>query len=177
MRPGTFYDESTDNLKVGRLIFYAFGVIALVTILSGAFTLAVNGTVFGIETGFSGIKGRAEQIQQTNSVENRIGKQEYFETTYGDIKAKDIEINNAAQALASFRATNAGKTDNAIGTIANEDARLNQVLTGLKNACAQIVADYNAEARKVTSESWRSKDLPKVIPTNDPALDCKENAK
>ncbi len=176
MRPGSYYDENTDNLKMGKLIFYLFGVLVLITILAGALTLAINGTVLGIETGFSGIKGRAEQIQRNNSVNNRTAKQEYFEQTYQDIKAFDIQINNAAKTLSDFRATNAGKTDNAIGSIANEDSRLSQVLTGLKNQCAQTVADYNAEATKITSRDWRSEDLPQVIPTNNPAVDCKEDS-
>lgn len=177
MRPGTFYDETNDNLKVGKLILYFFGVLVLVTVLMGALTLAINGTVLGIQTGFSGIKGRAEQIQRNNSVNNRTAKQEYFEQTYQDIKAFDIQINNAAKALSDFRAANAGKTDNAIGSIANEDARLSQVLTGLKNQCAQTVADYNAEAQKITSRDWRSDNLPQVIPANDSAVDCKENTR
>lgn len=177
MRPGSYYDEDTDNLKVGKLIFYAFGIIVLVTVLSGALTLAINGTVLGIETGFSGIKGRAEQIQRNNSVNNRTAKQEYFEQTYQDIKAFDVQINNAAKAVSDFRTVNAGKPDNAIGSIANEDARLSQVVTGLKNRCAQVAADYNAEAQKITSRDWRSADLPQVIPTNDSAVDCKENSR
>lgn len=176
MKPGSYYDENTDNLKVGKFIFYTFGIIVLVTILAGALTLAINGTVLGIETGFSGIKGRAEQIQRNNSVNNRTAKQEYFEQTYQDIKAFDAQINVQTKALSDFRATNAGKPDNAIGSIATEDARLSQVVTGLKNQCLQTVADYNAEAQKITSRDWKSDTLPQVIPSNDRELDCKEEA-
>lgn len=109
----------------------------------------------------SGVKGAGDQTRIVNDGQNRIAAQEAFEALYAQIKAYDRNLDQAAKDKAEhpgdpFYATN---------------------YSGLVKTCNDAVAQYNADARKVTRAKWISPDLPYEIDLNDPATDCKETAK
>jgi hypothetical protein len=112
--------------------------------------IVVPGIIWGATVLFSGPKGRGDQIIRNNSEVNRTGKQEMFEDLYADIKAYPAKIANAADQV---------KTN----TDPSDTARLQSILTGMKNHCTDVVAQYNSESHKVTSEDWKDDRLPYEI--------------
>lgn len=106
-------------------------------------------------------KGAGDATRQINSGKNRIAAQETFEALYGNIKSYDKNLDQAAQDKKehpgdSFYATN---------------------YSGLVKQCNDAVAQYNADANKVSRAKWLTDDLPFQINENDPTTDCKESTK
>lgn len=109
---------------------------------------------------WAGPKGAGDAHKTNESGTNRIAKQEWFEQTYQDIQAADVRVDTFAAAKA------------------DDPSYTNKVnYTGAVNACNQLVANYNAEARKFTSQDWRDNKLPSVIDQTNPKFDCKETKK
>ena len=131
----------------------AFIVVAIL-----GFWLALASAVWGLKVATAGIYGRGEAHRQIESGNNRIEKQELFEGLYADIRAYDDQIQVAAE------------TNTKSPTERNA-----QNLQGLKLVCIDATNDYNAEARKVSSEQFRASDLPPQIDSFDPDFDCKED--
>jgi hypothetical protein len=114
---------------------------------------------WAIKVAMSPVKGTGDVIIKNQDADNRIRSQAKFEDLYNDIIAKDKNLDIlAATALAHPN-----------DRIAQEN------LNGARMICNSTVADYNAEARKITSQDWMSKDLPHQIDGTDPSTDCKES--
>ena len=129
-----------------------FVILLVICLFGGA-------VAWGVGVATSDVRGKGDQIVRNNSESNRTFKQEYFEELYADIQGADTQINNTADLI--------------VATANPEEVeRLNVVLLGQKNLCVSLTQEYNAEARKVTSQDWRSADLPQEIPTSDPSFDC-----
>lgn len=123
------------------------GVVAFIALIAGGFWLKVV---------LSDPIGQGNAIVQKNNSVNRINKQELFEDMYADVKATDRKL-----VILKAAATDAtGKTNYA----------------STQAYCFDVVAEYNAEARKFTATDFRSIDLPYQIDEFDPATDCKENS-
>lgn len=112
---------------------------------------------FGVFT--SDVKGRGDATKIKNSGTNRIAAQERFEDMYADVLAADRRIDAQFNALKL-------DPDSSV-------AKINY--NGAVNYCIEVVADYNAEARKYTAEQFRSTDLPAQIDDLDSTTDCKES--
>lgn len=136
--------------SIGLRILLILGVIALISV-----------GVWGFKVTTSDTKGAGDVTRRNNSGDNRIAAQQRFEKLYADVKAADLRIDTMATAKRE--------------TPADPIARTNY--TGAVNYCIQTRADYDAEARKVTSQDWRSTDLPFQIDPTDPSTDCKETSK
>lgn len=109
---------------------------------------------------WAGPKGAGDAHKTNQSGTNRIAKQEMFEQLYTDIQNADKRIDTFA----------AAKTE--------DPSYTNKVnYTGAVNTCNQLVANYDAEARKYTSAGWRDNQLPEAIDQTDPKFDCKETKK
>lgn len=77
MKPKSFYDESTGDIKVGKIIFCIFGVVVLVGILGYAF----------------GIFGEAAQVAQEEfGPRGALGKYEWFLEQASAIEKMDQDI-------------------------------------------------------------------------------------
>jgi hypothetical protein len=159
------YDETTDRIYAGR--------IALMGVLVVLAASLIGALVWGIGVATSGIHGRGEQIKQINRADNRTFAQEQFQQLYNDVKTYDTQITTAQTQADAFRKANEGKKDNAIGSIAQEQSRLDAVVTGLKNQCVSTRNNYTAEAQKVSKERFRDADLPWELTDADTATDCK----
>lgn len=109
---------------------------------------AVSVGVWWLRVATSDIKGRGDATRTVNSGDNRLAQQAYFEQTYADIKAADLNLD-----LPGDDTQRAGRTA----------------------YCRRLVADYNAAARTQRSDAFRSADLPAQISTADPATDCEAN--
>jgi nitrate/nitrite-specific signal transduction histidine kinase len=105
----------------------------------------------------SDVRGAGDAHKTNQSGSNRIAKQEMFEQLYQDIQAADQRVTLYAQAKA------------------DDPSYTNKVnFTGAVTQCQQLVANYNAEARKYSSQDWRDNKLPSSIDQSDEKFDCKE---
>ncbi len=119
---------------------------------------------WGLKVLLSGPKGRGDQIIQNNSNQNRTEQQQAFEDRFAAIKALDLKIGIAQQAI---------DTD----TKAGKDTTIDQQnLIGVENVCVSAVTEYDANGHKVLAQDWRTPDLPQQINQQDPKTDCKPNA-
>lgn len=116
---------------------------------------------WGVHVATSGVQGQGDQIVHNNEEVNRTGKQEMFETLYADVQGYKVQITNSVQAV----------KDN---TDPSDAARLNSIVTGVKNQCVSVVQQYNAETHKVTSKDWKDVRLPYEI---DPSDYCSGSSK
>ena len=108
-------------------------------------------------------KGQLEAREQIQSGDNRIQKQELFETLFADVEAYDDQINVTAQTLTQSEASGNQK----------DISFYRQILNGQMNQCIDATQQYNAEARFVSAEQFRSVDLPPEIPSTYVDYDCK----
>lgn len=103
-------------------------------------------------------KGAGDVHMKVNERDNRIRASEGFYTLYNQIAAYDQQLDQAALDL-----------------MAHPDSEFWAVnYTGLRKACVDAVALYNADTHKVTKAKWLDPDLPYVIDGSDPRRDCKE---
>jgi hypothetical protein len=126
-----------------------------------AVTAAIGGVIWAVQVAASGVKGAGDVRRQTNSGTNRIAAQEHFEALYGQIKAYDQQLDQAA----------ADKKDNP------GDRYFAVNYSGLVKQCLDARNQYNADANKVTQSKWLTSDLPYQIDPTSPDTDCKESAK
>ena len=131
--------EAAKGLGEGAIWIIVIGVIG--TLIGGFFFVT---TVL-----LAPAKGAGGVIIKNNSAENRIEKQEEFEKLFA-------KVNFNKDLVAQYK-----------GTVESDptDAKAKQNLEGAKSACNASVAQYNAEARKVTSMDWKAADLPESLTT------------
>ena len=127
---------------------WLLGVLLLLALVVGVW-------VFRVTT--SDIKGQGDAEITKNSAENRIAAQERFEALYAEVLASDRRLDQLAK-------------DAKDGTTETRTR-----YSGAVSHCHNVVADYNAEARKFTARDYRELDLPAEIDQTDSATDCKEN--
>lgn len=121
----------------------------------------IGGVIWAVRVAMSGVKGAGDVTRKTNSGENRIAAQEHFEALYGQIKAYDQQLDQAA----ADKKANPG------------DRFFATNYSGLVKQCIDARTQYNADANKVTQAKWLSSDLPYQIDASNPATDCKEQTK
>lgn len=133
--------------------FVAVAVVVLVGVIGiGLYALRVS---------TSDIKGRGDAEIVKNEVRNRIRAQEGFESKFAAIVAADKNLNITAEAL----------------VVKPGDLKLSTELNGQKMICNDLVAQYDAAARKFSDAEFRAADLPQQIEDANPSTDCKENSK
>jgi hypothetical protein len=111
--------------------------------------LAIALGCWGASILISGPKGQGDAIIVNNSVENWTAKQEKFEKLNAAVDTnKDLVALHTARVAAD-----------------PTDKTTSQMLAGVQSECIASVNAYNAEARKVLSQDWRSSDLPQTLTT------------
>ena len=131
--------------------WYAAGASVILVTIS---VLWATGVVF------AGPKGAGDAYKTNQSGTNRIAKQEWFQQTYEDIQVADQNVDLMFDAMIADPSY-ANKTN----------------YTATRAQCNQLVGNYDAEARKYTSQQWRDNTLPNTIDQDDPKFDCKEGKK
>lgn len=153
---GTWYESDNPSRHAWGFFRTGMGM----TILAVLALALCGGIGWGIKVLASDVKGAGDATIKINSGDNRIQSQELFEQLYAAVLKHDKNLDVMAEAVrldpSSFNKTN---------------------YTGTKAACNNAVEDYNAEARKISSEKWKADDLPHQIDTTAPETDCKENAR
>ncbi len=126
-----------DANRAGR---FGVGWIVAIVVIVGL----LGAGAWGISVLTAGVRGEGDKIVEKSSADNFIESQAYFEDHYAEYQATLVKIDIASTALS-----------------ANPDDRTLQTnLTGVQSHCTNVVAEYNAEARKYLSEDFRSADLP-----------------
>ena len=149
-------DEFNRDMDEARwavgMIFLKFGIplIVLVLILGGL------GWVFGI------FGQGAKIIEKTMDADNVIQNYEWFEQTYDDFKATNKKIETAKQTIQRFEES-AGPRKEWTFEDKTEHSRLQSILMGLENYCADIVSKYNARSRMINRKLFKSKGLPEKL--------------
>ncbi len=141
----TRWYDSDNPSTVARGATWRAGVWVVAVV---AFVGLLGAGIWAFNVATSDVKGRGDAVRITNDGRNRLAQQAYFEQTYADIKAADLNLD-----------------------LPGEDVEK----AGRLAYCRRLVADYNAAARKEVAEAFRSADLPAQITDADPATDCKEN--
>jgi flagellar biosynthesis/type III secretory pathway M-ring protein FliF/YscJ len=137
---------------------HGFWFVAKWVAASVALVLVIGALIWVITVVSSDTKGAGDAHKQNQSGTNRIAKQEMFQQLYNDIKAADQNVDLMYQT----------KTD--------DPSYVNKTnYTGAVAHCRQLVANYNAEAKKYTSADWRDNELPSEIDSTNKQFDCKEN--
>lgn len=132
-------------------------VAIVVVVLAGVIGAGV--WLFRVST--SDVKGQGDAQIIKNEARNRIRAQEGFESKFAAIVAADKNLTITAEALQAKPG----------------DLKLSTELNGQKMICNDLVAQYNAAARKFSDAEFRAADLPLQIEDANPATDCKENSK
>ena len=132
--------------------------LALWIVLGVAFTLLLGGGIYALKVATAPAKGWGDEQIIVNDGRNRVNAQEWFAGKYGHVRGQDSKLSGMKAAW-----------DSAKGTA--DEGRLRDAYTGTQNLCLQAVAEYNAEALKVSRGRWRSPDLPFSLP-DGPATDC-----
>ena len=153
-----FRQDVRDANYVGRRAGLSLAAWIVIGVL---FVIALSAGIWAFNVATSDVKGKGDATRQINSGKNRIASQETFEALFGQIKAYDRNLDQAAQDKKehpgdSFYATN---------------------YSGLVKQCNDAVAQYDADAKKVSRAKWLTDDLPFQIDQNDPTTDCKESTK
>lgn len=135
---------------------------AVIAVIAVWLVIAVSVWGWGVAT--AGIYGRGEAHKQIESATNRIEKQQLFEQDIADVNKFVEQIRSYAPTVSSYATQIAGQPDDAIGSHSTELSRRQQNLAAMKLQCINTVENYNAEARKVSSEQFRAADLPEHLP-------------
>lgn len=145
------FEELDYDTRAG--FWFAVKWVAAITV----FILVITGVLWATGVIFAGPKGAGDAYKTNQSGTNRIAKQEWFEQTYADIQNADKTVGLMS----------AAKLD--------DPSYVNKTnYTGAVAHCNQLVANYDAEARKYSSQDWRNNKLPSAIDQTDPKFDCKE---
>lgn len=134
--------------------------VALAGVATVATIAAVSVGAWGLKIATSDVKGRGDVVIKRNDADNRIFQQGHFRDLYEQIVAADQNI-TTYYLVAREDPKDKTARDNLTGTIAG---------------CRNLVAAYNADARKVLGQKYLDGDLPTSIGLADPATDCKEDA-
>jgi hypothetical protein len=109
-----------------------------------------------VETGY-------EITEKTLDADNVLQNYEWFKMQYEDYVAINSKINNAEVAAESFRES-AGDRKEWTFEDKTEDARLQTIVTGLKQQREDIIAEYNAKSKMQNRNLFKDKNLPDQLP-------------
>jgi hypothetical protein len=148
-----YRDEIRTANAAARSASWRLGIWAAVITL---FLFALGMGVWWLKVQTSDARGAGDQTRITNDGRNRVNAQEWFQSQYGLILSADKNLDEAKANLDKHPNDDFYQTN----------------FTGLKNRCNEMVANYNAEAGKVSRGQWRAPALPFQIDDSDPKTDC-----
>lgn len=153
-----------DDIREGNAAARSVGWRLLIWIVVAIAVVGViGGVIWGVKVATSDVKGAGDATRITNDGRNRVNAQEWFHSQYAQIQAADKNLDDAAANLAK-------------ASTPDDKAFWQTNYTGLKNRCNEMVANYNAEAQKVSRGKWLDPSLPVAIDGFDTKTDCKETA-
>lgn len=124
---------------------------------------AIGWVSLGEQVMTAGIRGQAAAHIQKESAGNRIAAQRRFVDDLSSIVKFNQQYDDALQAVIDFDVANAGKQDNAIGTLANQRQDLVKAATGYKDQCQNVVNDYAEAGAEYLSSDFKDAGYPDTI--------------
>lgn len=149
-----------EGAKASGVIIVSVIAIFLIAALIGS--MAIFGWGF-FQRSTADFRGKTGQIERTKADPNyRIAAYDQFYDLCGDIQAKEDQIRNTQK-------RSAGGTTTGGFTQQQKDA----ILLALQNSRAELVRQYNADARKAdTLAHFRASDLPYKIDIDNEETTC-----
>jgi hypothetical protein len=139
--------ERFDRNPISSSLGWIIGIVLAIAV--------VMALVWAIGVGFSGPKGAGDVHKANQGATNRIQQQAFFEQTKADFDGTLAKLPIAVQASEAAKGS-------------KHEAEREIELTGLRQHCVDIAADYNARSRETyTAADWKAVDLPQSL---DPAL-------
>lgn len=132
--------------------------IALTAVAALAAVAVVGIGIWAFKVVTSDIKGEGDAKRQINSADNRINSQEHFHSLMADILRSDKNLDQAYIDKKEHPGDTFHETN----------------YSGLLKHCNEVVAQYNADAQKISKNKWIDPNLPQQIDSTDPTTDCKE---
>lgn len=150
------WGERFEKRPIWTSLWFVAGLILVI----GTLSFATAAVTLGLNTATAGLVGKTQTHQVNESAPNRIVQQAAFEQEYADVQKFSTQYADAVKAVTDWDTANAGKPDNAIGTLATQRTYLAQVATGIRQQCLTTVANYNADTHKTLAKDWKDDRLP-----------------
>lgn len=150
MKWSSYYDEKTDNLKVGKVILTVFVMVVLMLAL-----------FFVVKLVFIPARTVAGILDTVTDSDYVLYNYEWFYNKYQTIEARRAQVFTAVQAHETWKESVAGIEWKY--SEREENGRLQTIIQGLRYNLNELIADYNAKNSMVTREIFKGKDLPEKI--------------
>jgi hypothetical protein len=144
MKIGSFYDDGTDNFKVGKFVtfIFCFGIIVFVFIWGFNMITRPARTV-------------TQVVEKTLEGDNVLYNYEWFKQSYEDYKSLNNKIVISKTAANTF-IKDAGPRDKWTFEDKTEYSRLSAITQGLQSQRADLVATYNARSKMVNRNIFQT---------------------
>lgn len=141
---------------MNKVLLGVLGFVAIVAIV-----LALLFTTGLIQRGTAEFRGETKQIESTKANSNyRIAQYEHFYNLCASVKSLESKIENMTDELSTVDET-------------QRKTVLNTSITASKNKRAELINQYNADARKEgTMAQFKSSDLPYSLDENEEVTVC-----
>lgn len=136
MKPQTFYDEKTENLKVGKIIAYILGIIVVLSILGWIWKSVTRPA-----------RTVSDVIEKTLDADNVLYNYEWFKQIVEDIDAMEKKVAITEQSIKDFQELHTKSYDEWTFDDKGEMSRLRTDLRGQKAHFEQLKADFRAKAK------------------------------
>lgn len=145
-------------MKKGQVVIIGIGLLLAIV---SAFLIAVYGFGF-LQRETADFRGETGQIEETKANSSyRIASYNKFYDKCASIQSLESKINNMQDELDETKAESQRETV------------LNTSITASKNKRSELIASYNADARKEDTEGqFRASDLPYKIDENEEETIC-----
>ncbi len=151
--------DDTVEFRWGQIVFGILGFVVA--------SIAISWFVFGYNVLTASPRGRGDAHIQKEGASNRIAAQAVFVNDLTSIVKFNQQYIDALKAVEDWDKANAGKQDNAIGTLANQRQNLVDTANGIRQQCQNVIADYNRAGASYLSRDFKDEELPDRIGIND----------
>jgi hypothetical protein len=156
MKESWFYNEEREEVRVVRIVLAIFALIIFVGAISWTLQMMTRPA-----------RTVSEITERTFNGNNVIFNYELFHDRYETIKATKGKIKNMNDSFVALKESLPKDSDKWNYDQRMQYENMNNALVGLKNVLQDQVAEYNADAKKINRNIFKSKDLPTRISVDD----------
>jgi len=155
MRWQSYYDEATQSVRAGKIIWHIFLIVIVIVAFSYAGKLI-----------FFPVKVAQEVAEETFDGSRMIYVYETYFNMYADVQATAGKLQNHQDALNRFMVGHPNP-DNWTYNQQQEYGRLSDAVLSVKNILYDQVNHYNAEAGKINKKFLLDDNLPDTLRIED----------
>jgi hypothetical protein len=141
-----------------KIVGWFIGITALLSIT----VLGVKILLFPAHVANTAANTAYAITDKTLNADNVIYNYEWFKRQYNDYLAINNKVKNAEQAVKDFNES-AGSREKWTFEDKTESARLQSIVTGIKQQRQDIVAEYNAKSQMANRSIFKTGDLPEQL--------------